>query len=48
MSRTVIGTAALDAVTGIPDGATVLVGRFGMAGMPTDADRRVDRAAQAT
>jgi 3-oxoadipate CoA-transferase alpha subunit len=35
MSRTVICQDALDAVAGIADGATVLVGGFGMAGMPT-------------
>ncbi|MGH3967684.1 MAG: 3-oxoacid CoA-transferase subunit A [Mycobacterium sp.] len=35
MSRTVICDAAADAVAGVPDGATVLVGGFGMAGMPT-------------
>jgi 3-oxoadipate CoA-transferase, alpha subunit len=35
MSRTVICTDAADAVAGIEDGATVLVGGFGMAGMPT-------------
>ena len=35
MSRTVICDAAHDAVDGIPDGATILVGGFGMAGMPT-------------
>ncbi|CAN5642319.1 3-oxoacid CoA-transferase subunit A [soil metagenome] len=35
MSRTVICPSALDAVAGIVDGATVLVGGFGMAGMPT-------------
>jgi 3-oxoadipate CoA-transferase alpha subunit len=35
MSRTVICDSAADAVAGIPDGATVLVGGFGMAGMPT-------------
>ncbi|MET0699226.1 MAG: 3-oxoacid CoA-transferase subunit A [Mycobacterium sp.] len=35
MSRTVIYQSALDAVAGIADGATVLVGGFGMAGMPT-------------
>ena len=35
MSRTVIYDAALDAVAGIADGATILVGGFGMAGMPT-------------
>jgi len=35
MSRTTIHTDAADAVAGIGDGATVLVGGFGMAGMPT-------------
>ena len=35
MSRTVIHAAAADAVAGISDGATILVGGFGMAGMPT-------------
>jgi len=35
MSRTVIYDTAAEAVSGIPDGATVLVGGFGMAGMPT-------------
>jgi 3-oxoadipate CoA-transferase alpha subunit len=35
MSRTTIHTDAADAVAGIADGATVLVGGFGMAGMPT-------------
>jgi 3-oxoadipate CoA-transferase alpha subunit len=35
MSRTVIYQSALDAMAGIADGATVLVGGFGMAGMPT-------------
>jgi 3-oxoadipate CoA-transferase alpha subunit len=34
MSRTVICGSATDAVAGIQDGATVLVGGFGMAGMP--------------
>ncbi|MGJ9412869.1 3-oxoacid CoA-transferase subunit A [Aeromicrobium sp. CF4.19] len=34
MSRTSFHTDALDAVGGIADGATVLVGGFGMAGMP--------------
>lgn len=34
MSRTVICDSAADAVAGIQDGATVLVGGFGMAGMP--------------
>lgn len=35
MSRTTIHTHAADAVAGIADGSTVLVGGFGMAGMPT-------------
>ncbi|GAB7071666.1 3-oxoacid CoA-transferase subunit A [Mycobacterium hodleri] len=35
MSRTTIHADAADAVAGIGDGATVLVGGFGMAGMPT-------------
>ncbi len=35
MSRTVICDNAADAVAGITDGATVLIGGFGMAGMPT-------------
>jgi 3-oxoadipate CoA-transferase alpha subunit len=35
MSRTVIHQSATDAVKGIPDGATILVGGFGMAGMPS-------------
>src|ERR1700692_2476496 len=35
MSRTVIHQSAADAVAGIADGATVLVGGFGMAGMPS-------------
>jgi len=35
MSRTVICSDAAEAVAGIEDGATVLVGGFGMAGMPT-------------
>ena len=34
MSRTVICGSPTDAVAGIQDGATVLVGGFGMAGMP--------------
>ena len=34
MSVTSFHTSALDAVAGTPDGATVLVGGFGMAGMP--------------
>src|SRR5215813_8938668 len=35
MSRAVICDSAADAVAGIEDGSTVLVGGFGMAGMPT-------------
>lgn len=35
MSRTIVCDSALEAVSGIADGATVLVGGFGMAGMPT-------------
>ncbi len=34
MSRTTIADSALEAVAGIEDGSTVLVGGFGMAGMP--------------
>ena len=44
MSRTTICDDAAEAVAGIADGATVLVGGFGMAGMPTRADRRAHRA----
>ncbi|MGV0625234.1 3-oxoacid CoA-transferase subunit A [Mycolicibacter minnesotensis] len=35
MSRTALCDTAADAVAGICDGATILVGGFGMAGMPT-------------
>ncbi|BBY32351.1 3-oxoadipate CoA-transferase [Mycolicibacter minnesotensis] len=35
MSRTVICDSAAEAVSGVADGATILVGGFGMAGMPT-------------
>ncbi|HEX9499739.1 MAG TPA: CoA-transferase, partial [Mycobacterium sp.] len=35
MTRTAICDTAAEAMAGIPDGATVLVGGFGMAGMPT-------------
>jgi 3-oxoadipate CoA-transferase alpha subunit len=35
MSRTVVHEDAAQAVAGIADGATILVGGFGMAGMPT-------------
>ena len=46
MSRTVICDAVADAVAGIPDGATILVGGFGMAGMPiTLIDALIDQGA---
>ena len=46
MSRTTIHTEAADAVSGIADGATVLVGGFGMAGMPTSlVDALIDQGA---
>lgn len=35
MSRTIFATDAADAVAGIEDGSTILVGGFGMAGMPS-------------
>lgn len=35
MSRTVICDTAAEALSGVSDGATILVGGFGMAGMPT-------------
>ncbi|KLO28821.1 3-oxoadipate CoA-transferase [Mycolicibacter heraklionensis] len=35
MSRTEICDTAADALSGVSDGATILVGGFGMAGMPT-------------
>ncbi|BBX21978.1 3-oxoadipate CoA-transferase subunit A [Mycolicibacter terrae] len=35
MSRTVICDSAADALSDVTDGATILVGGFGMAGMPT-------------
>src|SRR5215207_9449754 len=35
MTRTVIREDAASAVAGIADGSTILVGGFGMAGMPT-------------
>jgi 3-oxoadipate CoA-transferase alpha subunit len=35
MSRTTVHSDAAEAVAGITDGATILVGGFGMAGMPT-------------
>lgn len=46
MSRTEIHTTAEQAVAGIADGATVLVGGFGMAGMPTTLiDALIDQGA---
>ena len=46
MSRTVIHHDAAEAVAGIADGATVLVGGFGMAGMPTTLiDALIDQGA---
>lgn len=46
MSRTVICAQAQQAVAGIDDGATVLVGGFGMAGMPTTLiDALIDQGA---
>lgn len=46
MSRTVICDNAAEAVDGIADGATVLVGGFGMAGMPTHLiDALIDQGA---
>lgn len=47
MSRTVICDSAAEAVDGIADGATVLVGGFGMAGMPTTLiDALIDQGAR--
>ena len=46
MSQTVIHHDAAEAVAGIADGATVLVGGFGMAGMPTTLiDALIDQGA---
>jgi len=46
MGRTVFCDAVADAVAGIPDGATILVGGFGMAGMPiTLIDALIDQGA---
>ena len=46
MSRTAICDDAAEAVAGISDGATVLVGGFGMAGMPTHLiDALIDQGA---
>ena len=47
MSRTAIHGRAADAVTGIADGSTILVGGFGMAGMPTTLiDALIDQGAR--
>jgi len=47
MSRTLICDTAAEAVSGISDGATVLVGGFGMAGMPTTLiDALIDQGAR--
>jgi len=47
VSRTVICQAAEEAVAGIHDGSTVLVGGFGMAGMPTTLiDALIDQGAR--
>jgi 3-oxoadipate CoA-transferase alpha subunit len=46
MSRTAICDTAAEAVAGIGDGATVLVGGFGLAGMPTTLiDALIDQGA---
>jgi 3-oxoadipate CoA-transferase alpha subunit len=46
VTRTAICATAEEAVAGIPDGATVLVGGFGMAGMPTTLiDALIDQGA---
>jgi len=46
VSRTVICDAAQDAVAGIGNGSTILVGGFGMAGMPTTLiDALIDQGA---
>jgi 3-oxoadipate CoA-transferase alpha subunit len=46
MSRTVICSTAAEAVDGIHDGATILVGGFGIAGMPiTLIDALIDQGA---
>ena len=46
MSRTTIHADAVEAVQGIADGATILVGGFGMAGMPTRLiDALIDQGA---
>jgi 3-oxoadipate CoA-transferase alpha subunit len=46
VTRTALCGTAAEAVAGIPDGATVLVGGFGMAGMPTTLiDALIDQGA---
>jgi 3-oxoadipate CoA-transferase alpha subunit len=46
VTRTAICATAEEAVAGIPDGATILVGGFGMAGMPTTLiDALIDQGA---
>jgi 3-oxoadipate CoA-transferase alpha subunit len=46
MSRTLICDAVQEAVAGIDDGSTILVGGFGMAGMPTTLiDALIDQGA---
>jgi 3-oxoadipate CoA-transferase, alpha subunit len=47
MSKTTIHADAVEAVQGIADGATILVGGFGMAGMPTRLiDALIDQGAR--
>ncbi len=47
MSRTQFPAAALDAVADTPDGATVLVGGFGLAGMPFElVDALIEQGAR--
>ncbi len=46
MGRTIVNATPTEAVSGIPDGATILVGGFGMAGMPiTLIDALIDQGA---
>jgi 3-oxoadipate CoA-transferase, alpha subunit len=47
VSRTQFPASALDAVAGTPDGATVLVGGFGLAGMPFElVDALIEQGAR--
>jgi 3-oxoadipate CoA-transferase alpha subunit len=47
VSRIQFPSSALDAMAGIPDGATVLVGGFGLAGMPFELiDALIDQGAR--